>query len=152
MTINLYNSELALATRIAVILAARPQTPRTKRILAAIDFLTTNAADFQLYPINLHGDSMYVATEFPARLQHVQRGLRYAVTQGLVTADPSADRIQFRINPTGAAFVDKLSSEYLTEFKHALTPALAFVDSHSQREVLKRIEQQSVNLSGKDLL
>lgn len=152
MTIDLYNPDLALATRIAVILAARPQTPRTERLLAVIDFLTTNAAEFQLYPINLHGDSIYVATEFPARLQHVRRGLRYAVTRGLVTADLTDNKIQFRINPTGAAFVNKLSAEYVTEFKHALAPALAFVDSHSERAALRRIEQQSVDLVRKDLL
>lgn len=150
MTLDLYNSDLALATRIAVILAARPQIPRSERILAAIDFLATNAADFGLYPTNLHGDSIYVATEFPARLQHVRRGLRFAVTRGLVTASPVEDGIQFQISPVGSAFVEELASQYLTDFKRALTPVLVFVDSRTDREVMRRIEQQGVEPSRED--
>ena len=150
MRSNLYNSDLALATRIAIILAARPQIPRSEQILAAIDFLVTNAGDFGLYPTNLHGDSIYVSAEFPARLQHIQRGLRYAVTRGFVTATPATDGIHFRINPAGAAFVDKLRSQYLNDFKRALTPVLVFVDSRTDREVLRRIERQDVEPSRED--
>lgn len=145
MTINLYNSDLALATRITVVLSERPHLQRSERGLAAIDFLTTNAAQFDLYPTNLHGDSIYVATEFAARTQHIHRGIRYAVTHGLIIPTSGENGIRFSISHTGQAFLNRLSSQYLSDYRRALNPVLAYVDSRTERDVIRRIEQQGAN-------
>lgn len=145
-----YNSALAMATRITVILDARPQLQRTERALAAIDMLTTNAGQFGLYPTNLHGDSIYIATEFAARSKNITRGIRYAVIHGLITPIQNESGIEFTINDIGRDFVANLSSQYLTDYKRALTPVLAYVDSRTDREVTRRIEQQGVETIKED--
>lgn len=144
MTTSPYNSALAIATRITVILAARPQVMRTERGLAAIDLLTTNAGQFGLYPANLHGDSIFVATEFAARSKNITKGLRYAVTHELITPVKDDNGIRFTINDNGKSFVSKLASQYLTDYQRALNPVLAYVDSRTDREVTRRIEQHGI--------
>lgn len=145
MTANLYNSALAIATRIAMILHARPHISRTEREITAIDLLTTNAAQFGLYHANLHGDTVYIATEFAARTSHITKGIRYAVTHGLVTATKDATGIHYTISDTGTHFVSSLANQYVTDYQRALNPVLAYVDSRPLREVMRRIEHQGID-------
>jgi hypothetical protein len=145
MTANLYNSALAIATRIAMILHARPHISRTEREITAIDLLTTNAAQFGLYHVNLHGDTVYIATEFAARTSHITKGIRYAVTHELVTATKDATGIHYTISDTGTHFVSSLANQYVTDYQRALNPVLAYVDSRPLRDVLRRIEHQGID-------
>ncbi|MDP9801508.1 hypothetical protein J2S49_001584 [Arcanobacterium wilhelmae] len=141
---SLYNTDLALATRVALILDARPHLYRSVRALAAIDLLTTNAAQFGLFPRNLHGETIYVATEFAARTQHVERGIRYAVTRGLITPHMHQTGIQFDISDAGKSFVEALASQYKDDYQQALNPVLSYVDSRPESAVIRRIEQQGM--------
>lgn len=141
---SLYNTDLALATRVALILDARPYLQRSVRTLAAIDLLTTNAAQFGLYPSNLHGETIYVATEFAARTQHVERGIRFAVTHGLITPHKHESGIQFDITEAGTTFVEALTSQYKADYQKVLNPVLSYVDSRSEAAVIRRIEHQGM--------
>lgn len=144
MTTDLYNSALTMATRVTIILQARPHLHRTEREIAAIDLLTTNANEFGLYPVNLHGDTIYIASEFAARKKHVSKGLRYAVTHGLITAIKEDTGIHFAISGTGAEFVSKLSSQYTSDYRRALNSVLAYVDSRPVDTVIRRIQNQAI--------
>lgn len=141
---DLYNSGLAIATRITIILNARPHIARTSRALAAIDMLTTNAAEFDLYPLNLHGDTVYIATEFAARTTHIDKGIKFAVTRGLIIADKDSTGMRFTISETGNEFVSQLSSQYVHDYQRVLNSALAYVDSRPLRQVRRRIEHQGI--------
>lgn len=147
MTTDLHNSALAFATRIAIVLNARPQVVRTERELAAIDLLTTNTAQFDLYPVNLHGDTVYITTEFAARICHTTKGIHYAVNHGLVTATKDDSGIHYTFTDTGARFVSKLSSQYVTDYQRTLNPVLAYVDSRPLREVTKQLTDTEQELS-----
>lgn len=144
MNNSLYNSPLEMAARLAAILDARSHMTRNERELAAIDFLTTNAGQFGLYPANLHGDSIYVATEFAARIQYINKGIRYAVAHGIITPIKTDAEIEFTLSDQGQDFVGRLSSQYLTDYMRALNPVLVYVDSRTDREVIHRIEEQGV--------
>lgn len=145
-----YNTAPALATRIAVILQARPHLRRTERVLTAIDVLTTHARQFGLYPANLHGDSLYGTIEFAARCHHIHAGIRYAVTHGLITPTIEADGIRYAISETGRTFVARLSSQYLSDYTRALNPVLAYVDSRPEYNIIDRIEQHGIETIKED--
>lgn len=145
MTTNFYNSALAIATRIAMILHARPRISRTEREITAIDLLTTNAAQFGLYHANLHGDTVYIATEFAARFSHITKGIRYAVTHGLVTATKDTAGMHYTISDTGTHFVSILANQYVTDYQRALNSVLTYVDSRPLRDVLQRIQHQGID-------
>lgn len=145
-----YNSALMLATRVAMILHTRPHLHRSERGLAAIDYLTTNAGLFGLYPENLHGDSMYGAIAFAARRHHIHEGIRYAVTHGLITPTADADAIRYSISETGTCFVARLSSQYLNDYMRALNSVLAWVDSRPERDVIRLIELHDVEILKED--
>ncbi|QPK94468.1 hypothetical protein HCQ94_01805 [Actinomyces sp. zg-332] len=145
MTIrNLYNTDLSLASRITMILAARPHLARTQRMLVAIDFMATNAANFGMYSTNLHGNSIYSASELATRTQQIHQGIRFAVTRGLIDPQTTPTGIRFKINTTGEQFSRQLMNQYASEFRRAVESILPFVDSHSEDEVIKQVERQGL--------
>lgn len=142
-----FNSNLEIATRVAVILAARPHLARDERTITAIDLLTTNRGDYRENATNLHGHSMIPAS-LTSRLDLIRRAIPFAVTRGLIAPQISEEEAHYIITSEGYAFVSRLTSQYFSSYTSMLVSTLAFVDSHTPTQILNVLNHPIILIEG----
>ncbi|WP_126720527.1 ABC-three component system middle component 2 [Trueperella pyogenes] len=141
---NIFNTPLAMATRAAIILSARPNKKRDEKSITAIDLLVTHAYTYKLAGFNLHGDVEKPSIELAARTHHMREGIKFAVTKGLLTPLAEEGNYLLAISDLGLQFLSKLDAAYVGDYKFVLNSVLAFVDTRTYEEVITFITQTDI--------
>lgn len=143
MKTDIINAPLALATRVVLILGARPNTSRSEQTLIAIDLLTTHAASYGVGKTNLHGDVQSPSIELAARTFHMRKGIRYAGTRGWISAAPTPQGWEYKITELGTKFRSRIDAQYVIEYDFSLGSVLPFIETHTEKEIQEKITQQN---------
>ncbi|MGV9196381.1 ABC-three component system middle component 2 [Arcanobacterium canis] len=141
---NIFNTPLAMATRAAIILAARPNKKRDEKWITVIDLLATHAKTYGLADFNLHGDVQKPSTELAARTHHMRAGIKFAVTKGLLTPVADECSYQLQISELGKQFLQRMDAAYVGDYEFVLTTVLPFVDTRSYEEVIAFVTQTDI--------
>lgn len=87
--------------------------------LACLDTLTVNAHTFGLGQTNVNGTHRLASGELNARTHLMTQALQHMTIQGLVHYTRQGGLEHFRISDEGATLVNRLSTQYATDFFNA---------------------------------
>lgn len=141
---SIYNTPLAMATRAAIILAARSSQTREEKVITAIDLLATHAQHYGLGDLNLHGDVEKPSIELAARTHHMKQGIKFAVLHGLLIPKVEARQLRYSLAHQGERFLEQIETYYRDQYEHQLSAVLAYIDTHTYDEVLNFITRTDI--------
>ena len=108
--------------------------------MVSYDFIATYGKYFGVDEENLHGDSEYSFGELSARRMIMMGSIRYLVTHNLIRAVDTDKGFVYDITESGAAVVQKMTSDYSVRYRKAVRQVCDKLESLSDKELRDRID------------
>lgn len=141
---NIFNTTFETALRILLILEQSPNTYYSADMLAAIDFMTVYAQDFNIDTTNLHGDGLFKFSEFATRRSLTKDAINDVVLKNLVTIDTTENGFEFQINQNGQNYIGSLESNYAVTYRDVVIKTIDYVKNMTESQVLNYINEHSI--------
>ncbi|TYS69710.1 hypothetical protein FZC76_05590 [Sutcliffiella horikoshii] len=141
---NLFNSTFETSLRILIIMSEYQDTHISADTIAAIDFISIYGAEFKISDTNLHGDNLFMFSEFTSRRTLVQQGVKKLVLQNLISVLPSKEGFTYRINSNGIKYINSFESHYAHSYKEMCHRARQYILNRAEKDVFKMINEHSI--------
>lgn len=116
-SVRLFNGPVEIGLRALVLLVeAFPDTLDLQR-LVTVDYFLVHSGDVTDGPPSLHPPSPLRAGEVAVRRELLEEGLQLYRMRGLVVQHLSGDGVSYGADDTAAAFLDALSSTYVSQLR-----------------------------------
>lgn len=113
---NIFNTSFEVGLRILLLLHTVAPDGITIDRIAAYDFITIYAKNFNLSEFNLHGNSNYNFSEFSNKRAMCKSVLKELALDGSIKIESSSSGFIYKISSPGTQLANNLSSDYATEY------------------------------------
>lgn len=142
---DLFNTPFESGLRALLILSVvAPENVSVDR-MAAYDFMAMYGKDFGLTTFNLHGNSVFNFSEFPAKRSLLTKGVKDIALDGLITILQTASGFMYQINKNGITFVKALDTDYSQQYFEALKKVHATYSTESDANLTKIISAKALS-------
>ncbi len=142
---SIFNSPFETSLRILLIMEQSTDSFYSSDMLAAIDFVSVYGKDFGIADTNLHGDNLFMFSEFATRRSLTQKAIKESVLSGLLNIKTGNSGFEYQINETGLKYCCSLESDYANSYREVVRRTIAIIDNMSEQQVLKNINEQSIS-------
>lgn len=145
---KIFNTVFEMSLRLLLILSVDEKIAKTSDMLVLTDTIAIYGREFGIANTNLHGGISYVLDEYDTRRELVKSSLKDLAMRGLVQLMETEEGFLYAITHKGAAFAEKLVSDYAVEYRVLAASANNLISGKSEREIfdlIRTICEKSLN-------
>ncbi|SCX84014.1 ABC-three component system middle component 2 [Butyrivibrio sp. INlla14] len=143
-------STFEISQRILLMLNTLSDMQLDEHQIAAIDFISIYAADFNILDENLHGYGNYRFSEYPARKTLISNALKQLILCRYVTLAANSSGFTYAITDSGKAFIHKIHNNYAKEYAIAVKAVIGQFEGADFKDMYQEIIR-IINLSTKEM-
>lgn len=128
--------------RVLILLEAAHEDTLTEETVAALDFITVYAKDFDVTDSNLHGENKYRFGEYPYRRYLIKSALKQLVLDGLINVSQTSSGYSYGLNQKGNEFSLNLQSDYADAYYETAIRVMEKTKEQSEQELIKMISRR----------
>lgn len=133
-----------ISLRILLLLEESDGQGFTAGMIAALDFVSVYARDFDLSDANLHGNGDYRFGEFAARRELVKEGTKQLVLDGTVLVRNTKRGFEYVLSRSGQEFAANLESAYADAYRAIASRTIATMREKSEHDLYELINQRAI--------
>ncbi len=142
---ELYNTPFESGLRTLLILFSDDSNGMTIDRIVAYDFMTIYGGELGISEINLHGINHYSFSELSTKRTICSEGIKAFVLDGLITIKQSKKGFIYSLTTEGKRYVEKLESNYKTQFLRIINEVRDNYDNVPDTELVRIINNAAVN-------
>lgn len=143
-------STFETSQRILLLLDTLSNLQLDEHQIAAIDFISIYAADFNILDENLHGYGNYRFSEYPAKKTVISNALKQLVLCRYVAIATTSSGFTYSITNSGKALIHKIQNSYAKEYAIAVNAVIEQFKNADFKAMYQEIIRVT-NLSTKEM-
>lgn len=142
---ELFNTPFESGLRALLILYSSNSDGMTIDRIVAYDFMTIYGCELGLSERNLHGINHYSFSEISNKRTICYEGVKAFVLDGLISIIQNKDGFSYSLTLAGKQYVEKLESNYKTQFLKIINEVRHKYDTVPDTELVRIINTAAVN-------
>lgn len=143
---EIFNSSLEISLRMLIILNTVQSRLSVDRI-TALDFISIYGKDFGVSEYNLHGDNDYRFSEYTSKREIVSQALKELVLGGYIIPHCNKSGFNYSISRSGTMFCESLNDKYAEDFTNIVKKTNSLFLEHSDRKLIRSINEYAINMA-----